>query len=172
MKKTLRTTLAILTLSLSANAFAQQEVLTMQGTGLDGNDCEVRIVRDGDTLQSVELSGASQVFEILTENRSGYGPSNYLSPRGGQDVLKVLQGAPKLYSQMTKSEGIFSDSITYSLDTTDIKAEESLKGLKMLFGIKLSLTNDGRLYEVKAATKAKALWVVPLASSSFECYIR
>lgn len=170
MKNAIKMTLAVLMLGLSSQAFAQ-ETLTMQGTGLDGNDCEVRIVKDDDTLQSVELNGASQVFEILSETGSGYGTSNYLSPRGGQDVLKLLQGAPKLYSQMNKSEAIFSDTVTYSLDTSDIQAEEQLKGLKMIFGIELTYAN-GQLHQVRAATKAKALWVVPLASSSFECYKR
>ncbi|WP_413613264.1 hypothetical protein [Bdellovibrio sp. HCB-110] len=169
MSKMLGIALASMMFVLSQNAQAKQEVLTLQGTGIDGKACEVRVIKDGDTLKSVELRGASKVFEILSENGSGYGPETRISDRGGEEVLQVLQENPDLYTKMQKSDALFSDSVTYTLDTSNLpKVEDELKGIKMVFKIKLSFDGN-QLSEVKVGAKAKALWVATLASSLFEC---
>lgn len=73
-------------LLLSSNAFADT-VQTLNGKGIDGEACSVRIVRDGNTLKSVTLSGASKVFEILSDSGGSTGPRTHISPRGGQDIF-------------------------------------------------------------------------------------
>ncbi|WP_295905000.1 hypothetical protein [uncultured Bdellovibrio sp.] len=167
MSKMLGIALASL-LFVSHNAKAQ-EVLTLNGTGLNGKACAVKVVKDGDTLKSVELQGASKIFEILSENGGSYGPDTRISDRGGDEILQVLQENPDLYAKMDKSEALFSDSVTYTFDTAKLpKASDELKGIKMVIKIKLSFDN-GQLSEVKVGSKAKALWVATLASSLFEC---
>lgn len=161
-----------LLLSLSLIAFSQisfaEEILTLNGKGLGDHPCSVQITRDGNILKSVELKGSSEVFEILSETSNGYRPTRSIHPQGAYEVLSLLQDNPALYQEMQSSNGIFTDSVTYTLDTSDLPSRgEDLGPIKAK--VKIQLTFKGReLDKVKAEFKAKAL-LVTLASSKFEC---
>lgn len=163
------TTLVAFALMISSQfTFAAEEVLLLKGKGLDGKACEVKIIRDGDSLKSVELTGASKIFEILSENEDGYGPETRISPNGGEEVLQLLQDNPALYDEMKITSGIFTNSKTYTLDTSDLpRTDEDLKGIKAKIGLNLKF--KGReLSKVSANFKGKVL-LVTIASSTFEC---
>ncbi|MCM2350942.1 MAG: hypothetical protein NDI69_13050 [Bacteriovoracaceae bacterium] len=163
------TTCSLFFLAFSGSSFAKDEASVLQGRGLDGKACQVRIVEDGEILKSVELKGASKVFEILSENEDGYGPETRVNANGGAEVLSLLQENPVLYREMDLSRSMFSDAVTYSLDSSDLPPtdEAAIKGIKFKVKIKLDYKN-GKLSKVNAEFKAKAL-LVTLASSAFEC---
>lgn len=162
-------TCSLVLLAISGSSFAKDEVSVLQGRGLDGKACQVRIVKEGEILKSVELKGASKIFEILSENEDGYGPETRISANGGEEVLSLFQTNPDLYREMDLSRSMFSDAVTYSLDSSDLPPadEETIKGIKFKVKLKLDYKN-GKLSKVNAEFKAKAL-LVTLASSAFEC---
>lgn len=160
---------SLLMLAASGSSFAKEEIFSMQGRGIDGKACHVRVVSDQEILKSIELKGASKIFEILSENEDGYGPETRISANGGEEVLSLFQKKPDLYREMELSRSMFSDAVTYSLDSSDLPPtdEETIKGLKFKVKVKLDYKN-GKLSKVKVEFKAKAL-LVTLASSVFEC---
>lgn len=174
MSKLLVFALASLLIFFSINGVAQTDVTepvetaAMTGKGIDGNACAVTAQFQGDELKGVELKGAAKVFEILAENSNSYGPETRIEAQGAEKVLSLLQSNPELFAQMERSEGYFSDTVTYTLDTSTLPSDdEDLGGLKMVFELEFEF--DGpTLTEVKATTKAKAL-LVTLASSRFYC---
>lgn len=169
MKKPFLTILSVLVLGTSM-AYSQDEVSELQGRGLDDEACSVRVIQgDRDILKNVELQGASKVFEILSDTPDGYRPTTRIEPRGGEEVLSLFSENPDLLKEMKVSRGTFTDSITYSLDSSDLPAstDDEIKGIKFKMNLKLTFKN-GTLRKVKAEFKAKAL-LVTLASSEFEC---
>lgn len=168
MKNNCLIAFSVLVLSTSF-AFAKDGVSDLQGKGLDNKACSVKVSQDRGVLKSVELKGASKVFEILSETNDGYRPTTRIDPRGGEEVLSLFQDNPDLLNELKVSRGTFSDSITYSLDSSDlpVQAEDEIKGIKFKMNLKLNYKN-GVLTKVKAEFKAKAL-LVTLASSEFEC---
>lgn len=168
MKKSYLTAFSVLLL-ISSLSFAKDEVSFLQGRGIDNQACSVKIIQDRDLLKGVELTGASKIFEMLSDTDDGYRPTSRIDPRGGEDVLSILNENPALLKELSVSRGTFTDSITYSLDSSDLptNGEDELKGIKFKMNLKLIFKN-GALTKVKAEFKAKAL-LVTLASSEFEC---
>ena len=169
MKKSFLAAVSVLVLGTSL-AYGKDKVSELKGKGLDGKDCSVRILQgDRDFLKNVDLQGASKVFEILSDTPDGYRPTSRIDPRGGEEVLSVLNDNPRVIDAVRVSRGTFSDSITYTLDSSDLppSSEDELKGIKFKLSLKLNYKNNV-LTKVKAEFKAKAL-LVTLASSEFEC---
>ena len=150
----------------SLKVVAAEQIQSLEGTGIDNQSCSVEISRDGDQLKSVSFKGAAQVFEILAERGSGYGPQREIRPRGGEEVIP--EGAD-LFPYFQHSNNLFSDGGTFTLDTNDMpRTAESMGGLKMQISIELKYER-GELVSVTATNKAKALLVATLASSKFTC---
>jgi hypothetical protein len=153
-------------LLLSNMAFAA-ETQVLKGTGVDGKACSVKIVSDKHEIKSVELTGATEQYEILAETSSGYGPKREISPRGASEIISFLQQSPSLYKELQMSSGVFSDSVSYKLDTSDLPGSEDLGAIKGKVLIKLNYKYN-KLSKVHVNFKGKALFVT-LASSTFEC---
>lgn len=153
-------------LLLSNMAFAA-ETYTLKGTGVDGKACSVKIVTDKHELKSVDLSGATEQYEILAETENGYRPKRSISERGASEIISFIQKNPSLYKELEMSSGVFTDSISYKLDTSNLPRNEELGGIKAKVLIKLNFKNN-KLSKVHVNFKGKALFVT-LASSTFEC---
>lgn len=169
MKRSFLTAFSVLILG-SSLSFAKDEVSSLQGLGLDGKGCSVKVLQgERDILKDVELKGASKVFEILSDTPDGYRPTTRIEPRGGEEVLSLFRENPDLLKEMKVSRGTFTDSITYSLDSSDlpVASEDELKWIQFKINLKLNFKN-GILTKVKGEFKAKAL-LITIASSEFEC---
>lgn len=150
--------------SLSSMAAEQTQVLA--GAGIDGNPCSIQVTRDGNQLKNASIKGAAEVFEILAEKGSGYGPRREIRSHGGEEIVP---DAAEMYQYFRHSENLFSDGETFKLDTSDVpQSEESLGPLKMQVSIELRY-DQGQLVSATVINKAKALLVATLASSKFTC---
>lgn len=158
---------------LSQYAFANS-LQAMDGIGLDNKPCTVRIIRDGKLLKSVQLKGAAEIFQILAERGSSYGPETVIDSWGAEEVFAITNhGNDHVYQYFTHSENMFSNGEVFKLNTDDIpkNSEKGLKGVKLL--LELSLDYDGEeLVNVTATSKAKALIFATLGSAKFKCTAR
>ncbi|MBS1972335.1 MAG: hypothetical protein JSU04_18660 [Bdellovibrionales bacterium] len=153
-------------LLISAQSFAGTVKQSIQGTGLDGKPCAVSITRDGDKLIDVQLTGASEVFQILADVGSSVRPKTEMRPDGGREIFPAND--PAAFGLFTHSNDLLGSGETFNLDSNDIPGDNPFKGVKILSAIQLKY--DGReLVEVRAATKAKGLGLVTLGSSKFSC---
>ncbi|KHD87787.1 MAG: hypothetical protein OM95_12285 [Bdellovibrio sp. ArHS] len=170
--KLLKTAITTLTVLASLESIAAPQVQTLKGRGIDGTPCSVTIVRDGDTLKSVQLQGSAKVFEILAENGSSIGPDSDIQAYGGAEIFRVNEENKNTYAFFSHSENLFSNGEVFKFNSKDMPAsttgEDALKGVNMV--VQLGLDYDGdELVRVKAQNKIKALWVATLASSQFTC---
>lgn len=160
--------LQIGTFLLLSNVALAKDTYVLKGTGIDGKACSVKIVSERDELLSVELTGATEQFEILAETRDGYRPKTSITSNGASEIISFLQDSPSLYKEMEISRGIFRDSITYKLDTSDLPGtREETGGIKAKIQIKLDFKYN-KLSKAYVNFKGKAMFVT-LASSTFEC---
>lgn len=160
------TRIFFLTLLLSFQAYAADMKQVLQGIGIDGKACSVEVTREGNKLKNVVLRGATKVFEIIAEKEDGVGPSTYINSYGGEELFP-FGDQKEVFGEFTYSQGLFSDSETFEIDTSDLNMND-LKGLKMVGVVQLNY-EDGQVTEVKAGAKFKGLAIVTLASSQFIC---
>jgi hypothetical protein len=156
-----------LSLLVSSQVFAAQTKQTLQGTGIDGNPCAVEIIRDGDVLKKVTLTGASENYEVINE---GFRPKTSISPHGGQEALGPAgkQDNTAILAYFRHSSGLFSARETFQFDSKDLPGDNPLRGVKMVSALQLDY--DGHdLVEVKAGSKIKGLGVLTLGSVKFSC---
>lgn len=168
LKEILMKTLLLGSFLLLSNVALANETYVLKGKGVDGKACSVRIVSDKHEIKSIDLNGATEQYEILAETESGYKPKRSISERGGSEIISFLQKNPSLYKELQTSSGVFTDSMSYKLDTSDLpRTSEDLGGIKAKVLIKLNFQNK-KLSKVHVNFKGKALFIT-LASSTFEC---
>jgi hypothetical protein len=146
-------------------------IQSLEGFGLDDKPCSAVIVRDGNTLISVQLKGSAEIFQILSENGSSYGPKTYIDPRGAEEVFSITgHGNDHLYRYFRFSENLFSNGETFKLNTDDLQKTtgKELKGIKVLIQLSLDYDED-KVVRVTAQSKAKALMFATLGSVEFIC---
>lgn len=164
---------AVLVTAFASVAMAEVTTLSLTGKGVDGNPCEVRIEKDGDSFKKIELKGATKVWEIISENKDGYGPDTHIASHGADDLTGMLSYmAPHLKA---KKMGFVTLKDTYVVSTKDFPkkadapAEDDLGPISMTITVSLDIDKeDATLKSAKVTSKAKA-YVVPLANSEFTC---
>lgn len=155
------------TVFLAVSAFAANEVQTLKGTGIDGQACEVKITRDGNKLKNIEMTGASEVFEIIAENGSSYGPKTSIRPRGGSETIMAKDS---LLPYFQHSENFFSEGETFTVDTSDLPKNDDEESFPFKVTVKIALSYENNaLVSVNVVNKAKAAVIIPMASSKFTC---
>jgi len=168
MKKLVPTTL--LGLALATGAFATSQEFS--GTGIDGQPCQVKVDRDGTTIKSIELTGATKTFEILSENGSEYGPSTEIDANGAVKMLDLLHDNPHMFSYMKVTKMFLQKGEVVNFNTNDVprlNEDDNSGWFNMTFSMNLYYDKEGRIKEVKANSKMKTAAIFTLASQRFTC---
>jgi len=161
---------AILSLALATGVFATTQ--DFNGTGIDGQPCSVKINREGNQIQSIELEGATETFELLSENGSDYGSSTEIDENGASKMLELLQANNQMFAYMTVSSMLFrkGEVINFNSNNVPRTNENSSSGwFNMTFSMDLNYDKAGNIKEVKAKSKMKTALVFTLASQLFTC---
>lgn len=161
---------AILSLALATGAFATTQ--DFSGTGIDGQPCSIKINRDGKKIHSIELEGATETFELLSENGDDYGPTTEIDENGATKMLELLQANNQMFSYMTISKMLFRKGEVIHFNTNDVpqtNENSNSNWFNMIFAMDLHYDKEGNIKEVKAKSKMKTILVFTLASRLFTC---
>lgn len=165
MKSTLCFTASLLLFSISASA----ATLALQGKGIDGKACSVRLDLEAGVFTKLDVTGSTRIFEIISETEKGYLPASRIATYGGSDLTEMMQD---MVNYFKPQKGLLARANTYVLDTNDIPQNGDQPKLKML-KIRAVMTlgfdkTTQQLKSVRIAHKMKAS-LITVASSDFVC---
>ncbi|OFZ45734.1 MAG: hypothetical protein A2381_14895 [Bdellovibrionales bacterium RIFOXYB1_FULL_37_110] len=168
MKNIFTTTLLSLIFATCAFATTQE----FNGTGMDNNPCTVKVIRNGEQIQSIELTGAAETFEILSENGDHYGPVTEIDNDGARKMLELFHNNNQMFSYMKVSTMIFEKGEVISFNLNDMPETDDnsdISWLNMKFSMNLYYDKKGNIKQVKAQSKMKTGIIFTLASQRFTC---
>lgn len=165
MKSFLGLVASLLVFSVSASA----ATLALQGKGIDGKACSVRLDLEDGKFTKLGVTGSTKMFEILSDTGKGYLPTSRIATYGGRDLTDLMQD---MVTYFKPQKGLLARANTYVLDTNDIPQNGNQPELKMLkMRVVMTLGYDKTTQQLKSVSivqKMKAS-LVTLASSDFVC---